>query len=273
MSNSICLFLLYKTVPGRAVLKFLTEPPISKAAGVLLSTKLSASIVPHYVKSNHIDMERFEVPRGGYRSFNDFFTRKLKLRYVKASESELICPCDGLLTIKKIDESSTFHIKNCDYSVPRLIGSKALSSDYSGGTAFIFRLTPSHYHRYRFCTDGRLIMQKKIPGKLHTVRPIALETVPVFAENSRELTVIRNDSLGNIIQMEVGALMVGKISNHKRLLKDIVNSNEEKGYFEFGGSTIIVIVPGDIKVNPELLKRHKNIEGEIPVVVGEKLSE
>lgn len=253
------------------ILKQLVRPSVSKKGGRFLSTKLSAGLVPRYVKKNHIDLNRFVVPAGGYRSFNDFFTRRMKPGYFSIAKSELISPCDGLLTVQKIDENSNFHIKNSYYSLTRLLRDDALAEKFRNGTAFIFRLTPSHYHRYNFCANGNVSARKVINGKLHCVRPIALEQLPVFIENSREYIAIES-TVGNIVQMEVGALMVGKISNSENLQKGTkASTTREKGYFEFGGSTIIVLTDKRIELNEAISKRAKNDEGEIPVSIGESL--
>ena len=272
MSESISLRFLYNTVPGRVVLKVLTHPVVSIVGGALLSTSLSAKAVQAYIKNNNIDMSRYEVPSKGFRSFNDFFTRKLKPEFLNYSDEAFASPCDGLLTATKIDRRSVFRIKNCDYSLGRLLRNKELAREFKGGTAFIFRLTPNHYHRYRFCANGIVSSRHRINGVLHCVRPIALEKLPVFIENSREYVVIGSKSMGDIVQMEVGALMVGKIANNKKNRPgSMARVNAEKGYFEFGGSTIIVLTKERRELDSTLLSREKNDEGEIPVGVGEKL--
>ena len=56
--------------------------------------------------------------------------------------------------------------------------------------------------------------------------------------------------------MEVGALMVGKITNHKltRQTRQVV-AGQEKGYFEFGGSTIVVLLQkGQVQLRQEVLE-------------------
>ncbi|ETP73265.1 phosphatidylserine decarboxylase [Lachnospiraceae bacterium JC7] len=272
MSNSLGLKFLYHTVPGRIILKQLVKPSVSVKMGRFLSTGFSARLVPGYVKKNGIDLNRYEVPSAGYASFNDFFTRKLRLENRPKPKSELIAPCDGLLTVLDIDSESNFLIKNSNYSLVRLLKDKELADRFSNGTAFIFRLTPNHYHRYNFCSNGTVSSQKTITGKLHCVRPIALEQLPVFIENSREYVTIESDHEGTLIQMEVGALFVGKISNYQHKDKIYsVRTTDEKGYFEFGGSTIIVLTDHRIRVNEEILKRKRNEEGEIPVTIGESL--
>lgn len=237
---------LYGTKIGRCCLKVLTCPWVSKLAGAFLSSPLSRPMVNGFIKKNHVDMAPY--PRCRYRSFNDFFTRQ---RENKIDDAPLVSPCDAFLSAYPIDESSHFHIKHVDYSLPQLLQDPALAQRFQGGTCLIFRLTPQHYHRYCFCCDGLLEKQHKIGGKLHCVRPIAYTCRPVFIENSRELALIRTPGLGYIVQMEVGALLVGKITNHPA---DKALLGTEKGFFEFGGSTIILLLEKDqVSIDPELL--------------------
>ena len=88
--------------------------------------------------------------------------------------------------------------------------------------------------------------------------------------NSREYQVLRTDRFGTVIQMEVGALLVGKIKNHSLPLKTRdVRAGEEKGYFEFGGSTIILLLKKDAVCMNEKLYERRDSNGEIPVRMGE----
>lgn len=251
---------LYGTKAGRCCLKILTCPWISKAAGLFLSTPLSRPMVTWFIKKNHVDMAPY--PRRRYRSFNDFFTRQRKNRIDTAP---LVSPCDAFLSAYPIDEKSQFHIKHVDYSLAQLLDDPGLARRYQGGTCLIFRLTPQHYHRYCFCCNGSLETQRKISGKLHCVRPIAYTSRPVFIENSRAMTLIRTPELGYVVQMEVGALLVGKITNHPT---DKALLGSEKGFFEFGGSTIILLLEKDrASIDPKLLT-----DEEKDVRYGQKLT-
>lgn len=269
MKESGSVRFLYNTVPGRIVLKALTAPSISKLAATALNNKLSALYIPYFVKKNNIDTEKFVRPFGGYYSFNEFFMRKIKDEYLHTEEGILCSPCDGLLTVKAIDDSSVFRIKHCKYDLARLLKDDELAKRFVGGTALIFRLTPTHYHRYNYCANGPASHNVRIDGILHCVRPIALERYPVFTENSREYISISSEKLGTVVQMEVGALLVGKIANDEL---DSCNAviNTEKGHFEFGGSTIIVLLDHKVKLKAKL-KTRERIDGEIPVTIGEAL--
>ena len=58
--------------------------------------------------------------------------------------------------------------------------------------------------------------------------------------------------------MEVGALFVGKITNHNPEKGITVNVGEEKGYFEFGGSTIVLLTQKDkVKIDDDLIRNTK----------------
>jgi phosphatidylserine decarboxylase len=241
MSESLTIDFLYKTPVGRFILKGLVNPKVSKRAAKILSSRMSAAFVPSFIKKNNIDIEDYIVPEGGFGSFNDFFTRKIKPGKRAISDSTFICPSDGLLTVSEISETSVFNIKNTSYSLKELLASESLAGEFMGGTALIFRLTPSHYHRYVFCASGKIIDTKYIQGILHSVKPVCHETFPVFIQNSREYAVIDSEEYGKIVQMEVGALLVGKISNSGYAAGDEARIGEEKGYFEYGGSSIVVL--------------------------------
>ncbi len=235
--ESLSVRFLYGTVPGRLALKVLTRPCFSKAAGRFLDSRLSRWLVPLFIKKHGIDMEGFEET---YRSFNSFFTRKRRAEEVDITPGHFISPCDGHLSIYPISDGQAYNIKHVEYRLEELLKSRKLAKRYAGGTCLIFRLTPQDYHRYCYVSDGVVRRSRAIPGKLHCVRPIACGSVPVYAENSREYTELKTQRFGNLIQMEIGALLVGKICNYPR--DGQVFQGEEKGYFEFGGSTILLLV-------------------------------
>ncbi len=269
--ESLSILFLYRTVPGRMLLKLLIRPGISNAAAAFMSSPASGILIGPFVRKNNIDMERFERPADGYRSFNDFFTRKLKPEYAQSVSGGLVSPCDGLLTVMHIDDDSVMEIKNSRYTVRELLRDTKLSQKYSDGTALIFRLTPSHYHRYCYCAEGRAFAERRIEGVLHCVRPVALETHKVFAQNTREYSVIKTEKYGHIVQMEVGAMLVGRISNHPFPgAARYVEAGEEKGYFEYGGSTIILLFEKGFELCAAIRERDA-VDGEIPVTIGESL--
>lgn len=261
------LTFLYKTIPGRFFLKLLTKRAVSKACGAFLDSQLSAFLIQGFVKKNNITIEDYETDN--IKTFNQFFRRKIKegLRPFDMNENNLCAPCDGLLSIWNIKEETVIPVKQSQYTLERLLQNKELAKEYDGGLCLVFRLCVNHYHRYAYVDSGKKSENIFLPGILHTVRPIALECSPVFTENCREYTVIENPVFGKLVQMEVGAMLVGRIVNHEG--QGFAERGKEKGFFEYGGSTIIVLVKrGTVEINQQILEAsQKGIE--IPVRMGQ----
>lgn len=265
--ESLSVRFLYHTLPGRLVLKVATRRWVSRLGGAFLSSRLSRGMIPRFIKKNHIDMTDCEG--APYRSFNEFFKRSRRGE-VGTDERSLLSPCDGRLSAYTVGEGSTFEIKHASYSLERLLGDADAAARYRGGLCLIFRLAPENYHRYIYPTSGRLYGARRIEGKLHCVRPIAYTERPVFTENTRELVYIESETCGTVAQIEVGALMVGKICNaqgHER-----AEQGKEKGCFEFGGSTIMLLVEKDRLALCEPFARTIDTTEELAVRLGDRVA-
>ena len=251
------LSFLYTNIFGRMLLKPLIQPQVSKLAGRYLSSAHSKWLISKFIERNEINMDIYE--ECDYSSFNDFFTRKIKpdCRPVPEDLEVLISPCDCLATVYPIQENTTFSIKNTEYTLRSLLRSPRLAKRFRGGYAYILRLTVEDYHRYLYSVSGKQSKNYHIDGTFHTVNPIANDYLPIYKENTREYTVIHSKEFGDVLQMEVGALLVGKISNHKQ--STVVTRGEEKGFFEYGGSTIVALTQkGRVTPRSDLLTNSKN---------------
>ena len=265
------LLFLYNTRLGRIFLKLIfINSFVSKVVGWFMDTKLSCVMIKKFIKSNNIDMSEYEDKK--YTSFNDFFTRKVKVekRVFDDNKNSLSSPCDSYVTHYKITDDLLFNVKNSLYSLSSILDDDKLAKKYANGDLIIFRLTPSNYHRYHYFDDGKMLYNKKIKGKFHTVNPIVYDKYEVFKENTREYSVLKTKRFGKVIYMQVGALLVGKINNYN---KKSFKMKEQAGYFSYGGSTCILIFEKDtIKINRNILnKSKKNIE--VNVKYGEKIGE
>lgn len=260
---------LYTNSVGRAFLKVLVNPWISKIGGRLLNTKLSTVAIKPFVKSNGIDLSIYKKDK--FDSYNDFFIREIKPEYrpVNMDPEVLIAPCDSKLTVFDVDSDSRFTIKNTDYTVKSLLRDSRLAKKYEGGKALLFRLTVDDYHHYIYMDDGVKTDNRVIKGKLHTVNPVANDFYPIYKENQREYCILRSQTFGDICIVEIGALMVGRIVNHHRRAK--VKRGQEKGYFEFGGSSVMVFLERDKAVIDEDILQNSSDGYETKVKMGEKI--
>lgn len=267
--EGLAIRFLYGTALGRLCLKALIRPAFSQRMARLLSASVSRALIKPYIRHHHILMDGYE--HKNYRSFNDFFTRRRRPEALRIDPEpgHLISPCDGLLSAYPIAEGGRFRIKRSTYSLEELLRDRLLAERYTGGLCLIFRLTPRHYHRYCYIDDGRKGENFSLPGVLHSVRPICCGTYPVYLQNQREYTVMDTVHFGRVIQVEVGALMVGKICNEQGPGR--IGRGQEKGHFEFGGSTILLLLEPGVAVLEEQILRRTARGQECPVRQGQQI--
>ena len=267
--ESASLRFLYGCAFGRFILKLLNGRWLSKLVGCFLDSRLSARLSKGFIEKNGIDITEYEKDR--FDSFNDCFTRKIKdgARPFDMAPEALCSPCDGLLSVYKIDGSSVIPVKQSVYTVNDLLGGDGAAERFYGGTCLVIRLCVDNYHRYAYIDSGVKGKNNYIKGKLHTVRPIALEKYPVFVRNCREWTLMHTENFGDVAEIEVGALLVGKIKNHDEEGSFIRGA--EKGMFLYGGSTVVLLFEAD-KIS--LDEKYEPCCGgvtEIPVKMGERI--
>lgn len=250
---------VYENALGQSFLEiFLKKKVFSYLYGKLQDMPLSSRKIPHFVQDYEIDMNDYKHNAAEYKSFNDFFYRELKegARFIDPNFNRLISPADGrLLAFCKIDINQVVQVKGSTYPLRELIGDEKLALKYMGGFCFIIRLCPIDYHRFHFPAAGISETSRAIKGHYYSVNPLALTKIPkLYCQNKRAITIFHSDGFGDILLVEVGATCVGSIvqtySPQKRVAK-----GTEKGYFKFGGSTVILFLePETITVDEDLLK-------------------
>jgi len=247
----------------------LCRPWFSKAYGFYQSSSLSARAIEPFIEAFEIPMDEYES--GPFRTFNDFFIRKFRpgLRPFEAEASRFSAPAEGrYLVFPSVDEATPLPIKGATLNGPALIGGDLPETDlpnglrgadlsiFRGGPGFIARLCPVDYHRFHFPDSGRIIGRGRLHGPLHSVNPIALRTRgDLLFRNERDVTLLETKNFGRIAYVEVGAICVGKIVQSFTADREF-RRGEEKGYFLFGGSTVIVLgEPGSFSFDADLVAK------------------
>ena len=267
--ESAALVFLYRTVPGRMLLKLLIGRGLSQAAGRVLSSPVSRPLISPFIRKNGIDLT--DYAEEDYSCFNDFFCRRIRpeRRPLPADPAELMAPCDGLLSAYRITDGMVLPIKQSRYSVSDLLGMDAAARRFRDGVCLVFRLCVDNYHRYCYVDNGQKGPNVFLPGVLHTVRLVALESVPVFVRNCREYTIMETAHFGTVAQIEIGALLVGRIDNRDGAAS--IRRGEEKGRFLYGGSTVVLLLEKDRVSFDEALFTATANGIETPVVLGQVL--
>jgi len=196
------------------------------------------------IKEYHVDAEEFLEKPSAFKSFNEFFTRRLNKSARPIAKTKATMPADGrYLFFPNIQKSDKFYVKGQKLNLEKLLKSPSLAKEYEGGTLVFSRLCPSDYHRFHFPCDCIPTVSKLINGTLKSVNPIALKkNLSILAQNKRSITTLQSKHFGEILCVEVGATNVGSIVQTFKPGMSY-SKGDEKGFFEFGGSSLLLIFP------------------------------
>ncbi len=266
---------LYTTGRGKLGLELLVKRKIYSAlTGFFCDRKISRKTIKGFADKFSIDINECENKLEDFNSFNDFFARKLKpsARKYDVAEEKLLSPGDGRLQAwENIDTEKLLQIKGMPYSLSELLKDEKLAREYKGGTYLILRLCPVDYHRFHFFDSGKCMETQKVKGEYYSVNPVALSKIPeLFCRNKREYSIFKTDNFGEVLFIEVGATSVGSIIQ-TYTPGERVSRGDEKGYFKFGGSTILLVFKKNmVKIDEDIIQQTE--EGfETRVLAGEAI--
>lgn len=266
---------LYSTKVGNLGLELLVKRKVySSITGFFCDIKLSKRNILKFAKNFSIDMKECVNNLEDFTSFNDFFARKLKTsaRSFDWSEDRLLSPGDGRLQAwNDIDYKNIIQIKGMSYSLSELLHNEELAKEYEGGTYLILRLCPVDYHRFHFFDSGICGIPQKVKGEYYSVNPIALKKIPeVFCRNKREYSIFKTDNFGDVLYIEVGATSVGSIIQ-TFVPNSRIKRGEEKGYFKFGGSTVLLLFKKNKVIIDTDIIEQTNTGFETKILAGEAI--
>ncbi|MFK5855344.1 MAG: phosphatidylserine decarboxylase [Bacteroidota bacterium] len=264
---------LYNNPVGKASMFGIVKRKfISTWYGDEMDSESSGEKIEPFIEEFNIDMNIAKTEE--YNSFNDFFYRKLKksARPVDTNSNVIVSPADGKILAYSNINNTDFIIKGARFDVNSFLDNQSLANKYSNGSLIIVRLAPYDYHRFHFPVSGYASQPTLIEGDLYSVNPIALrQMVEIFFLNKREYVSIVTNNFGDVIMAEVGATMVGSIIQTYKA--NSITKGAEKGYFKFGGSTVVLLFEKDkIIIDTDLLENTANgLETEVKM--GEKIGE
>ena len=205
-----------------------------------------------------------------WRTFNEFFSRRLASPDVRPiADVEVVSPADSWpKTIWRIDDSNQLEypedltIKTARISdIAKLIGEDSQYKDaFAGGTVTHTFLDVNSYHRYHAPVDGKLMELRTIPGvsagggytlwdndtKLYYyVNDMGFQMV-----ETRACAIIQTEDYGLVAMMPVGMSQICSVNWLPSLhVGQQLKRGDEMGFFQFGGSDIIMIFQKDVKVS------------------------
>ena len=247
--------------------------PFCWLLGISMDLSRSRKKIRAFVQKYDINLDEIELPLDQYKNLNAFFSRKLKpdARPFIAAPRIFCSPADGkVLAYPKLNAQTRLPVKGSHVDIAHLLSSKKSAIPYRNGAALVIRLAPADYHRYHFPVAGIATASAEIPGRYYLVNPIALDVKPdLFAHNKREITYLETEHFGRIMIMEVAGWGVGRIVQTYH--PGTVERGQEKGYFQIGGSTLVLLFePGRIIFDDDLI-RDTQAGIEVQVLTGSQL--
>ncbi len=213
----------------------------------------------------------------GYRSFNDFFTRKIELKtdHKGALKNTIYSPAEGSISqIGKIQEGRLLQAKGQHYSLSSL--SKVDTKPFLNGSFLTIYLSPSNYHRVHLPISAQLQKTVSIPGSLYSVNNKTEQSIKeLFCRNERLVCQFSTER-GPLLVILVGALIVASIETSWQGPISPYKNEETKSYqidmlscAEIGkfllGSTVICCFPPDHFVLNENIKIGSALEACSPI--------
>ena len=258
--------LLYETSVGKFISGALASKLLTSVYGEQQNKSSSKKKIAPFIENYQIDMDEF-LPEEGrkesdpYSSFNQFFIRRFKegRRPFSSNGDDFCSPCEArYYAYDSLADDDEIPVKGSLWNASALLKNDTLAKDFEGGPALLARLCPVDYHRFHFPDSGRVLEDYAVSGAFHSVNPIALKANQhIFKDNERYVSILETENFGKLAYVEVGAMMVGKIvqsHSEKTFIK-----GDEKGYFLFGGSTVIVFgQKGKWSPSSDILENTKN---------------
>lgn len=244
---------------------------ISRLVYVLtrLRTSLVRPVIRWFIRTYQVEMQDAEVQDiTHFASFNDFFTRALKpgARPLAEGDLALVSPVDATVSQSgHVEHGQVFQAKGHRYSLEALLGGPGSVPTALKDAAFTtLYLSPRDYHRIHMPVTGKLTRQTHIPGRLYSVAPHTVNTIPgLFAKNERVVAFFDTE-FGPLALVLVGAINVAAIETvwhglvtppTRKRISTIdypddqsvqLMKGQEMGRFNMG-STVIVVAPSNVR--------------------------
>ena len=264
----------YGTPLGRLALHGIVKRALfSRWYGWRMDRPASRAKIRPFIRNFGVDESEFAEPTESFRTFNQFFYRRLKpsARPIDPNPLSAVFPADGRhLGFPDISAMDGILVKGQMFPLDDLLGDALLARRFARGSLLLSRLCPVDYHRFHFPVSGQASRPTLINGPLYSVNPIALkQNIRIFSENKRALCRIESPRFGTVLMLEIGATCVGGFEY--TFADGEVAKGGEKGYFKFGGSsTLTLFEPGRVELDADLVE-HSRQRRELYARMGDHL--
>ncbi|HUV82792.1 MAG TPA: phosphatidylserine decarboxylase [archaeon] len=232
--------------------------------GQKMDSAASKELADKWMKELGSEMDDYIIPEGGYKSFNEFFSRELKEGKRPISglkdNSVVVSPADAIVNM--IDDNlsikTPINVKTQKLNVVQLLNNSKLAQNFEGGTAVSCILMPDVYHRYHAPVSGMVVeSDEDVAGNYFGIDdfPKLINggnigygyDYSVFEHFRRGYLIIKTEKYGYVAMIPVGLNTIASVIFEEKF-KKVTSENpvciykgEEVGYFQYGGSLNILL--------------------------------
>lgn len=252
----------YNTRSGSILTRtLLSRRFVSAAYGWYYRRPWTRRKIAPFARAMNVNADEIAQPFDSFRSFSEFISRRIDLtrRPIDPGPERCVSPADGrLFAYPRVQAGEVLRIKRGLFEMERLLADSSLAPAYSGGAVVILRLYLADYHHFHFPDSGIPHEPRSVPGRYYAVTPYPRNwTVPFYGENHRVITLFDSDHFGRVAMIEVGAFTVGSV-RECFLPRVRVSKGEHKGFFELGGSVVVLLFkPGAIRLDDDLCRNSR----------------
>ena len=246
-----------------------------KLHGKYMDSPASLAGIQAWLNDPSIKLQDFVVPEGGYKSFNDFFTRQLK---TSANARPISFPEDDSVVVASADSEINFiesdltlatslQVKTRQINVKDLLNNSQFAPNFVGGTAISCVLMPNNYHRYHAPVNGEIVESAEVPGIYNGIKDgehwfnqwnvgESSTDFSIFEDFHRAYFIFKTEKYGYVAMIPVGlntisAIFPSMINNESSMVSPgcppvQVKKGDELGHFAYGGSLNILLFQKDV---------------------------
>jgi phosphatidylserine decarboxylase len=232
----------YESKPIASVMQWLeSQPSYDWLIAALQHAPWTRRKIEPFVRKHNIDLSEFEPEH--YRSYAHFFARRFRpgvRRFPDDPQAMGAFAEARYFAWAAVEEKLSFPVKGCSLNAENILGSKERAASFAGGPVILARLAPVDYHRVHYPDDGTTGECDRLGGRNWTINQNALRSKPdILFRNERSIQVLHTAHFGRVAFVEVGALTVGRVVQSHPITRPF-KRGQEKSYFAFGGSAIVV---------------------------------
>jgi len=201
-------------------------------------------------------MDDYVVAPSGWMSFNQFFAREFKpgKRPIAGigDNSTIVAPADGVFEgVFPITAEATIVVKGISHAITDLLQDSDFGHLFAGGCFTHSLQQLNDYHRFHVPVAGTIVERKIVPGfvtiDISRARDGVFTTVDGEGfqfQQQRGVIVIETVETGYVAVLPIGMGHVGSVEITPDLGAEL-HKGEQFGFFQFGGSDVIVLFQKD----------------------------